>query len=362
MRGLGTMLCDVPAGIAVTRVGDKATMLGGLLVATLACLGFTWTASPTGLAALGLVFGAGIGALMLGRLNYVARHCPAQYRGRALTTLAGIQRLGFLVGPVAGGLCAEALGFGAAFAGAALLNVAGMILVSVFVPRTIPGARQGAHPPLAVIRRILRDHRSIFTRAGLAFVALQFIRSGRQLLVPLWGESIGLDAASIGLVFGLASAIDAAMFYPAGWIMDFRGRKWSAVPSLALLSLSLALLPFTASFWPFLAVVLLSGLGNGFGTGIVMTVGADISPHTNRGEFLGVWRLVGDAGHAAGPFVIGAVEGAVALAGALGFAAGIGLAGAAGAAFFVPETLRREEDPGARASAPPRDGGRAGPI
>ena len=201
-----------------------------------------------------------------------------------------------------------------------------------------------------MIDRILRTHRGIFTRAGLAFVALQFIRSGRQLLIPLWGESIGLDAASIGLVFGLSSALDAAMFYPAGWLMDFRGRKWSAVPSLALLSLSLALLPLTESFWPFLAVVLLSGLGNGLGTGIVMTVGADFSPRTHRGEFLGVWRLVGDAGHAAGPFVIGAVESGFALGGALGFAAAIGLAGTAGAAFFVPESLRREDEPHTRPS------------
>ena len=146
MRGLGTMLCDVPAGIAVTRVGDKATMLGGLLVAAVSCAGFAWTGSPNGLALLGLVFGAGVGALMLGRLNYVARHCPARYRGRALTVLAGIQRLGFLVGPVAGGLAAEAFGFGVAFAGAAALLVTGTILVGVFVRHTVPGARHGAHP------------------------------------------------------------------------------------------------------------------------------------------------------------------------------------------------------------------------
>ena len=41
---------------------------------------------------------------------------------------------------------------------------------------------------------------------------------------------------------------------------------------------------------------MLSGLGNGFSTGIFMTLGGDFAPREGRGEFLGVWRLVGDVG------------------------------------------------------------------
>ena len=51
--------------------------------------------------------------------------------------------------------------------------------------------------------------------------------------------------------------------------------------------------------------VLISGVGNGFGTGIVMTLGVDYSSVRNRGEFLGVWRFLGDSGSAIGPFIIG---------------------------------------------------------
>ena len=341
MRGLGNMLSDLPSGVAVTRLGDKATMLGGCFVVALSCLGFALSPDPWTLGLLGLLFGAGFGALMLGRLHYVARHCPAAYRGRAITALGGIQRVGLFVGPVAGGLVVEAFGFAFAFIGSAALILAGLGLIAIFVRRATPGTHAGAQPPLPTIARIVRTHRGVFARAGLASVALQFVRSARQLLIPLWGEAIGLDAASIGLAFGFSSALDAAMFYPAGRLMDFRGRKWSLVPSLAVHGASLALLPLTASFWPYLAVTLLSGLANGLGTGIIMALGADLSPRIHRGEFLGVWRLVGDAGHAFGPLVIGAATGALALGGALGFAAVVGFAGAAGTALFVPETLRR---------------------
>ena len=351
MRGVGTMLADVPAGVAVTRLGDKVTMAGGTLAVALACAGFAFAADPWMLGLLALVLGAGFGALMLGRLNYVTRQCPAAYRGRAITALAGIQRVGLFVGPAAGGLVAEGFGFGAAFAAAAVLNAAGLALIAVFVRRSRRGARGGAQPHRAVIARILRDHRREFTSGGLASLAMQFVRSARQILIPLWGGAIGLDAASIGLAFGLSSALDAAMFYPAGWLMDFRGRKWTLVPSLALLGASLVLMPFATDFRTYLAVALLSGLGNGFGTGIIMALGADLSPRTNRGEFLGVWRLLGDAGHATGPFVFSAATGFFTLGATLGLAGAVGFAGAAAAAWLVPETLRRP--PAGPPSSPP---------
>ena len=341
MRGLGTMLADVPAGVAVTRLGDKITMAAGTAAVVFACAGFAFAADLRVLGLLAFVLGAGFGALMLGRLNYVTRQCPFAYRGRAITAIAGIQRAGLFVGPAAGGLIAEAFGFAVAFIAAAILNIAGLMLIAAFVRRSRAGVRGGAQPHRAVIARILRDHRREFSRAGLASVAMQFVRSARQILIPLWGGAIGLDAASIGLAFGFSSALDAAMFYPAGWLMDFRGRKWSLVPSLALLGASLALMPFATTFWTYLAVALLSGLGNGFGTGIIMALGADLSPHTNRGEFLGVWRLLGDIGHAAGPFVFSAATGFFALGATLGLAAAVGFAGTAVAAWLVPETLRR---------------------
>ena len=348
MRGIGTMLADVPAGVAVTRLGDKVTMAAGTATVAVACAGFAFAAAPWVLGVLALVLGAGFGALMLGRLNYVARQCPVAYRGRAITLIAGIQRVGLFVGPAAGGLVAETFGFAAAFLTAAILNVAGLVLIVVFVRRSRVRARAGAPPHGAVIARILREHRSEFARGGLASVSMQFVRSARQVLIPLWGEAIGLDAASIGLAFGLSAALDAAMFYPAGWLMDTRGRKWALVPSLAILGASLALMPFATTFWPYLAVALLSGLGNGFGTGIIMALGADLSPRTNRGEFLGVWRLLGDAGHAAGPFVFSAVTGLFALGATLVLAGAVGVVGAAVAAWLVPETRPRRPPPPAR--------------
>jgi len=57
-----------------------------------------------------------------------------------------------------------------------------------------------------------------------------------------------------------------------------------------------------------------------------------------RGEFIGLWRLVGDVGTASGPFVISGLVGVFGLVPA-GIAVGsLGLAGLACVWLFMPET------------------------
>jgi MFS family permease len=144
-------------------------------------------------------------------------------------------------------------------------------------------------------------------------------------------------------VFSISTAIDMLLFYPAGHVMDHWGRKWVAVPSLLVLSLSVGLIPLAHGFALLALIGLLAGLGNGIGAGIAMTLGADFAPPEARGEFLGVWRFIGDLGTAGGPVLIGALAALASLAAASGIIAAMGVGGAALLVKLVPEPLRREE-------------------
>ena len=97
------------------------------------------------------------------------------------------------------------------------------------------------------------------------------------------------------------------IFYPVGMLMDSKGRKWVAVPSLILLSLGMALIPLTTDFASLFLVSLLLGLANGLGSGVNLTLGSDLSPVAGRSQFFGVWRLVSDLGTAGGPLLVAAV-------------------------------------------------------
>ncbi|MFM9786025.1 hypothetical protein, partial [Streptomyces scabiei] len=59
------------------------------------------------------------------------------------------------------------------------------------------------------------------------------------------GVSIGLDAQTIALVVGISGAIDFAMFYASGQVMDRFGRLWAALPAMILMGAGFLALAFT---------------------------------------------------------------------------------------------------------------------
>ncbi len=354
MRGLGVMAFDVPAGLLLARIGARRSMLSAI-----ALIGFfaaVAAASPNSLILGAAVFALGGATALwfLTRIALVSNAAPVEQRGRALSLVGGSQRIGNFAGPAIGGFVAQAVGF----EGALLLQTAGaagaFVLVFLFFRERDGRAAVAAHAPIG-LGRTLREHRHSFLTAGLAMVALQVLRQGRQVVLPLWGDELGLEPAEIGLVVGFASAIDMMLFYPVGIVMDRFGRKWSAVPSMVLMGASLLLVPLTDSFETLLVVGLVSGFANGLGSGIGMTLGADLAPPASQGEFLGVWRFVSDIGTSAGPFLVAGVATVSTLGVACVATGGVGLAGAAVMAFLAPETLRRRRPPEAAptTSTPP---------
>ena len=73
-----------------------------------------------------------------------------------------------------------------------------------------------------------------------------------------------------------------------------------------------------------------------------MTLGTDLAPKDAFGEFIGVWRFIGDVGASSGPLAVGAVAGILSLSASALVLAGIGIASATVFAFGVPETLKRK--------------------
>ena len=98
--------------------------------------------------------------------------------------------------------------------------------------------------------------------------------------------------------------------------MDRFGRVFVAVPSMLVLGLGFVLLPLTSGATTIALVAAMMGLGNGISAGIVMTLGADVSPAEARAQFLGGWRLCADLGNAGGPLLISAVSAVAPLAAA----------------------------------------------
>jgi MFS family permease len=340
LRGIGILLFDVPAGILVARFGDKPVQLAGLGLILAGLLTLSFAAAPWVLGAAALALGSGHAAWMLGRQSYLADTCAPHELGRAIAAMAGLQRGGALLGPVLGGALAGFAGYPTAFIAGAVSAIIAAAIVLLFAPDVESHEPRG-DVGIAGTIRVLQAHRRVFATAGVSALVLQLMRATRQLLVPLFGQAAGLDVSAIGFVYSLGTVVDIAMFYPSGVLADRWGRKWSAVPSMALYAIGLAALPLASGFYSLLAVTALLGFANGIGTGVVMILGADFARASlQQGQFLGLWRLIGDLGISLAPLLAGVLVDAAGLAIASVTVAGIGLAGSLLMAFLVAETLR----------------------
>ena len=341
MRPLGTLLFDVPSGFVVSRFGDKGAMVAGTALVAVVAVGASLSRSVLVFAALILVMGGAWAFWQVARLAYVSEITPIGQRGRALSLAGGVSRAGTFVGPILGGFLGKYFGLESAFYAQAVMGAAASVLVLIVVREASGSEDLRGHGLGRRLVATVVEHREVFLSAGLAVIALQMVRQGRDVFLPLWGDSIGLDVAQIGLVFGASSLLDVGMFYPVGYVMDRWGRKWAGVPSLLTLSVGLLILPATNEFSGFTLVAILLGIGNGLAPGIVMTLGADFAPKARRAEFLGVWRFISDVGSASGPLAVGFIAGVASLSLAATITAVLGFTGAVLMWRLVPETLQR---------------------
>ena len=344
LRGIGTMVFDLPAGALVSRLGERRAMVVGTAILIASLVGCIVAEDVWLFAASMFLMGCGWSMWLLARLTYVSEVMPLRLRGRALSTLGGVNRMGNFVGPFLGALAITATGLDGAYGVHVVLAFLGCALLLAVPDPHADRAVEVGHGPVR-FRAVAADHRHVFLTAGLGAMAIGVLRASRQAVLPLWADHIGLDAAAVGVIFGIAAGLDMLLFYPAGSISDRFGRKFVAVPCLSILALGFVLLPLSTSFATIVPVALLLGFGNGLGSGIVMTLGADFAPRRGRAEFLGVWRLVGDLGTAGGPLLAAAVTAAVSLGSASVLTGVVGLTGAAIVLLRMPEPLAEDAAP-----------------
>lgn len=336
LMGIGQLAGDLPAGALAARIGERAALILACGLEALGMAGCALAPSVGVLAASVLVIGVSGSVFGLARQAYLTEAVPIGLRARALSTLGGVNRIGMFVGPFIGATVVARWGISAAYVVGLVASAAAFVLLLI-VPDITSGERAEQRAlPRRPVWGVLREHRRTLATLGVGAMFIASARSCRTALVPLWAEAIGLDAAHTSLVFGIAGAIDMLLFYPAGGVMDRFGRMWVAVPSMLVLGAGMALLPLTQSFVAITAVAVLLGIGNGIGSGLVMTLGADASPADARVQFLGGWRLMSDTGNAAGPAVVSALTTVVPLAAAAVAMGVVAVAGAGWLRVWVP--------------------------
>ena len=344
--GLGSWFFNLPASLVTLKFGERWSIVGAAAAAGLALVAAALAPQLADgiwlLAAAMVVVGMSSSVFGLARQKYLTDAVPLHYRARALSTLGGVNRIGVFIGPVAGAAVIQFAGLSgaywvgvAAMVGAALLSVT---IPDLEVAAPKPGADVGPQPTL---RSVAVSHAGIFLSLGMGILLLSALRSSRQVVIPLWADHLGMDATQASLIYGISGAVDMLVFYPAGKLMDRRGRQWVAIPSTAIMGTALLLIPLTGGFTGLLLAGILIGFGNGVSSGLVMTLGADFSPDRGRGQFLGLWRFMADAGATGGPVLLSGVTAVASLGAGVAATGLLGFAAAAVFAITIPKLKHR---------------------
>lgn len=368
---VGQLCGNIPAGWAVARFGERVTMGVAGIVVLAGLLGIVFAQSLAFFTAAVFLIGFCAASFALARHSFMTTRVPLTFRARALSLLGGTFRLGMFVGPfISAALLAV---FGTETASImffAVCQVATILLV-FFGPDPEKAVPVGAGSPtrrgggdsrdaedtgepvtgaiptverVGVFRTMWR-FRGVLARLGLAASSLSAVRSARQVVLPLWGVSLGLDAGTIAVVVGASGAIDFALFYASGQVMDRFGRLWAALPALILMGAGFFALSFThdlssAAMWYAMFAAVL-GVGNGLSSGILLTLGADVAPPTDPAAFLGSWRTLTDAGGAVAPLIVSALTAVASLSVGVGAMGLIAVLVSAGFIRWVPRYVPR---------------------
>ncbi|MFE6255892.1 MFS transporter [Agromyces sp. NPDC057865] len=400
MLMVGELAGDLPAGWLVARIGERNAMIGASLLAVIGVL--IALASPT-------EFALGIGIFLLGLATAVfglARHAfltsyvPEAVRARALSTLAGVFRAGWAVGPFVAAALIAWTGSSEVVFWVLVAACFAVVVVLIVLPdpeRVFGAARlareasadaastaSGAGAGWGAVRtageaeadaashgvfRAIATYRAVLFRIGSGVGLLAAVRASRTVILPLWAVSIGMPPEAAALVIGISATIDFALFYVSGQVMDRFGRLWSAIPGLVGLGTGHLILAFThdvpgAEAW-FTVVAVLFGVANGLSSGVILTLGADLAPKDQPAPFLAAFRTIADAGQAVAPLILAAVTSAVSIMAA---SATMGVLGFVGAGIlwryvprYVPSPRRSRRAGGSDDSGPPEPPGAPDP-
>jgi MFS family permease len=362
MLTVGIVMGDIPSGWIVSRIGERNAMLWAsflALIAVLICI----TAPNPGVLGLGiLLIGLATAIFALARHAFLTSYVPLEYRARSLSTLGGMFRAGAVIGPL---LSAGLIAWTGSADSAFWLTVIFTVLTTatlLFLPdpeatfgsvRRVETRRGMSLTPGEVeaeqeaqgLWRIIFSSRKVLVRLGSAAAIVGALRAGRTVILPLWALSIGIRDSDTALIIGIASALDFALFFTSGQIIDRWGRLWSGVPSMITMGTALVALSFTHDLtsaipW-FIAVAFALAIGNGVGSGILLTLGSDLAPPANPAPFLGAFRFTTDTGAALAPLGVAAVTAAASLSLATGLVGGLGFIGAVLLLRYVPRFLPR---------------------
>ncbi len=291
-------------GVLADRIGPRPVLLGGLVAFAAASALFVAANKPGLLGAARLLQGAAAAAFSPAAGALIA-HAGSRQRGHSFGGYGAAKGLGYLAGPIGGGLLVAVGGYRLLFIVLAALALVVAGVAARFVPVVAPTPR----PRETLIGLVHRLSSPTFLRPVAVLAAATAALSAGVGFLPITGARAHLGPIVTGASVSLLAACAALVQPRAGRALD-AGRITTNVASWALIAAALGLTLPAIAHGPVVlaAAAVLIGIGVGVATPLGFTALAQTAPPGRIGETMGAAEVGRELGDAGGPLVIGALS------------------------------------------------------
>lgn len=285
---LATGALSVPAGLLADRLGRRIPAIGGILLISVSSLLVARCQTPGQIGAAYVLFGTGLAAFAPSMLSLVADTMPPERLGRAYGWYTTGIYAAMTFGPAAGGLIGKSLGLRQVF------NVSGVMLLLIaaaaaaMLPRTRAARKTGLHAMIAASIELLGNRRLIaclVATAGNCFGFGAFLS-----FFPLYAAGKGLDAASVGIVFGVHGLTNVLCRIPVGMAADRVDRCCIVAVGLLVFAAGLCATGLFVSMAVLAACAVLLGGGMALTFTALGALVAESVPAAQRGLAMGMFN------------------------------------------------------------------------
>lgn len=296
-------ILSIPAGLLADRIGRKIPVVAGCFAISISSLLIPLCHLPVQMAAVYILFGAGLAAFAPGMLSLVADVTPAEKFGQAYSWYTTAGYCAMTVGPATGGFLAGSFGLQEVFFISGGVAVAATLLAVVALPDGIPRHKSDVRSIWGSSLELLRNR---FLQACLVATVGSCMGIGVFLtFLPLFAVAQGLDSSQVGIVFAAQAFANVVCRIPIGVVADKIDRRWIVATGLLLLALSLGILGRTGHLHDMVLCAIVLGVGMAL---IYTAVGALIAeqvPPLQRGLAMGMYHSSVFLGMMAGSTAMG---------------------------------------------------------
>lgn len=285
------------------RMGRKVFLCAGLVILTVASLGFIWAQNPLQLILVRVFQGIGASMHLPIAQAYLGDITPEGEEGKWMGHFSAILFSSMGIGPLFGGVLTDLFSINTTFLAMAALCLVGLIATIIFLPEV---ARKATLEKQSTVFAGLM--KSNILKGAFAFrIATGFSMACIMTFLPLFAsQNLGLSVSLIGLLIASRTPLALLQSY-TGTLADKYSRRVLVVAGSAAAIIFIALMPTAGSFWPLLAMYALMAIGTAFAMPAATAYVVEEGRVFGMGASMALFMMAMQIGNGVGPIMLGGI-------------------------------------------------------